>query len=271
MCIFFSFCTEPEHHGGQRFYFDWNYRSKHLKDENDSHSLIAKYYNLDEDICNKYEFNPLTKVFNIDQINSHVDDRIQAEDWVNRLDFKRIVGPLVIKPIVNPILLPMVAKPTEEQIQLLKSWASVWDSVRDSVGASVWDSVMDSVGASVVDSVWDSVGASVVASVRDSVRDSVGASVWASVRDSVRDSVGASVWDSVWSSVVDSVRASVMDSVRAYTSSFFDIQYKHDFSSCISLWEAGLVPSFDGETWRLHSGVKAAIVFAITDNELRAP
>ena len=30
MCEFFSFCTEPEYHGGQRFYFDWNYRSKHL-------------------------------------------------------------------------------------------------------------------------------------------------------------------------------------------------------------------------------------------------
>jgi hypothetical protein len=238
MCTFFSFCTEPEYHGGRRFYFDWNYRSKHLKDENDSHSLIAKYYNLDEDICNKYEFNPLMKVFEVDQVNSPVDDRIQAEDWVNRVDFKKIVKPLIVKPIVNPILLPMVAKPTEEQIQLLKSWASVRASVKDSVWDSVWDSVRDSVLASVWDSVWDS------------VRDSV----WASVRDSAWASVWASVWDSVW----------------AYTSSFFDIQYKHDFSSCISLWEAGLVPSFDGETWRLHSGVKAAIVFAITDNELRA-
>jgi hypothetical protein len=230
MCTFFSFCTEPEYHGGRRFYFDWNYRSKHLKDENDSHSLIAKYYNLDEDICNKYEFNPLMKVFEVDQVNSPVDDRIQAEDWVNRVDFKKIVKPLIVKPIVNPILLPMVAKPTEEQIQLLKSWASAWDSVWASAWASVWDSVMASAWASVWDSAW--------------------ASAWASVM--------ASAWDSVWASVM------------AYTSSFFDIQYKHDFSSCISLWEAGLVPSFDGETWRLHSGVKAAIVFAITDNELRA-
>jgi hypothetical protein len=243
MCTFFSFCTEPEYHGGQRFYFDWNYRSKHLKDENDSHSLIAKYYNLDEDVCNKYEFNPLTKAFKVDQTNSSVDDRIQAEDWVNRLDFKRIVEPLVIKPIVNPILLPMVAKPTEEQIQLLKSWASV----RASVGASVRDSVWASVGASVWASVWASVGASVWASVGDSVWASVGDSVW------------ASVWDSVWASVGE------------YASSFVDANYGHDFSSCVELWEAGLVPSFDGETWRLHSGVKAAIVFEITDNELRAP
>ena len=47
--------------------------------------------------------------------------------------------------------------------------------------ASVWASVRDSVGDSVRDSVW--------ASVRDSVR----ASVWASVGDSVRASVGDSV------------------------------------------------------------------------------
>jgi hypothetical protein len=238
MCEFFSFITEPEKNGGKRFYFDWNYRSKHLNDENDSHSLICKHFNLDEDICNKYEFNPLTKVFKVNQVNSPVDDRIQAEDWVNRVDFKTIVKPLIVKPIVNPILLPMVAKPTEEQIQLLKSWASVRASVKDSVWDSVWDSVRDSVLASVWDSVWDS------------VRDSV----WASVRDSAWASVWASVWDSVW----------------AYTSSFFDIQYKHDFSSCISLWEAGLVPSFDGKTWRLHSGEKAAVVYKITADELRA-
>lgn len=37
-----------------------------------------------------------------------------------------------------------------------------------------------------------------------------------------------------------------------YISSFFDIKYKHDFSSCIKLWERGLVPSFDGKIWRLH-------------------
>jgi hypothetical protein len=49
----------------------------------------------------------------------------------------------------------------------------VWASVRDSVWDSVWASVRDSVW----DSVWDSVGASVRASVRASVWDSVRASV----------------------------------------------------------------------------------------------
>src|SRR3990172_980183 len=58
------------------------------------------------------------------------------------------------------------------------TWAFVWASVRDSVGASVWGSVRDSV--------WACGGAS--------VRAFVGAFVWASVGASVRDSVWASVW-----------------------------------------------------------------------------
>jgi hypothetical protein len=86
---------------------------------------------------------------------------------------------------------------------------------------------------------------------------SVGASVWASVWDSVGDSV----WDSVWDSVGDSVLDSVGDSVGDYISSFFDIEYKYDFSPAIKLWDRGLVPSFNGESWRLHSGAKAKVVY----------
>ena len=74
------------------------------------------------------------------------------------------------------------------------------------------------------------------------------------------DSVRASVWDSVR----DSVWASVWDSVRAYFSSFFAINYEYDFSSAVKLWEAGLVPSFDGTTWRLHSGESADVVYEWT-------
>ena len=205
MCKFMSFCTEPENHGGQRFYFDWEYRKDNLSDSNDSHSTICEHFKLQEDVCNKYEYNPLLFTFEVDQINSRVDDRIQAEDWVRKLDFKKVAEPLIIKPIVNPFELPMVEKPTKAQIALLKKWASV----RASVGASVWDYV--------------------------------GASVWASV--------GASVW--------------------AYTSGYFNIKYSHDFSANNKLWESGLVPSFDGTTWRLHSGKDAKVVYEITAKELR--
>ena len=135
---------------------------------------------------------------------------------------------------INP--LQKIYKPTQRDIELLKDWASVWNSV----GASVWDSVWDSVGASVGASVGDSVGAS--------VRASVGASVW--------DSVGDSVWDSVW------------DSVGAYIGSLFNIwdgDYK--FQPAVDLWKRGLVASFDGKTWRLHSGKNAKIVYEWTKGE----
>jgi len=81
--------------------------------------------------------------------------------------------------------------------------------------------------------------------------------VVASVRDSVRDSV--------WYSV----RASVGDSVRAYASTFIDIQYQYDFSALRQLWNIGIVPSFDGKTWRLHSGKKADIIFEISRDKLQ--
>jgi len=128
---------------------------------------------------------------------------------------------------------------TEQEIELLKRWILVSASVRASVGDTVWDSVWDSVGASVMGSVWDS--------------------VW----ESVMASVGDTVWDSVW----DSVR----DSVSAYISSLFPNikKRKHidhpigenPFQPAIDLWHRGFVPSFDGKTWRLHTGENAEIVW----------
>ena len=214
MCNFFSFMTDPINHPAEYYYLDWEYRKEYLEaDDADSHSHICKEFNLREDTCNKYEFNPLTGKFFVDQINSERDDSEAAEKWARRLNYKEIVEPLVVKPIVNPLKLPKVEKPTDEQIGWLKEWASV--------RGSVWASVGNSVGASVRDSVWAS----------------------------VRDAVGDSVWDSVWASV------------WAYISSFISIEFKADFSSAVKLWEAGLVPLFDGATWRLHSGEKADVVY----------
>jgi len=226
MCQFFSFVTDPVGHPAEYYHFDWEYRKAHLDDDGvDSHSHICSHFNLNEDVCNKYEYNPLTKAFTIDQINSERDDSEAAEKWANRLDFKTIVEPLTIKPIVNPLDLPKVEQVTDEQIGWLKDW--------------------------------NSVGASVRASVRDLVGYSVGDSVGYSVGDSVRDLIGYSVGYSVWYSV----GYSVGDSVWSYVSSFFAIDFKHGFSSAVNLWNAGLVPSFDGTTWRLHSGERAAVVF----------
>ena len=202
MCNFFSFVTDPVHHPAEYYYFNWDYRKANLDDDGaDSHSHICAHFRLDEDECNKYEFNPLTGSFVVDQNTSERDDSDAAEKWARRLDFKTVVEPLIIKPIVRPLNLPEVKKVTAEHIQWLSEWASVRDSVRDSVRASV----------------------------------------------------RASVWNTV--------RASVWDTVYAYLSSFFAVEYEHDFSCAIKLWEAGLVPSFDGKTWRLHTGKDAHVIY----------
>ena len=144
---------------------------------------------------------------------------------------------------VHPFRLGTVT-PTDADLDLLRQWASVWASV----GASVWDSVRDSVRASVWGSVWASVWGS------------VWASVWASVVDSVWASVGASVGDSVWDSVWDSA----WDSMWAYIGSLFPgitdwrgVDHEpgvYPFAPAVDLWRRGLVPSFDGRVWRLHTG-----------------
>ena len=168
---------------------------------------------------------------------------------------------------VNPLLVERSGGATNTETGLLKNWDAVWGSVGNSVWYSVWGSVRDSVRGSVRGSVGNSVGDSVWCSVWDSVGNSVGASVW----DAVGDSVWGSAWDSVWGSVRDSVRGSVGGSVGAYISSLFPNISKwqgvdheegvNPFQSCIDLWLAGLVPSFDGKTWRLHAGKNAEIVF----------
>ena len=88
--------------------------------------------------------------------------------------------------------------------------------------------------------------------------------------------VGDSVWDSVWASVGDSVWASVRASVWAYCGSFFSLPRKawkhtdkipgegYPFQPAVDLWHMGLVPSFDGKTWRLHGGPKGEAVWAGT-------
>jgi len=231
MCKFFSFVGDG--YGNFKF-IDWETRRKWLEERSenfpDSHARILTHFKVPpkfQDRWSKYEYNPLTKQFTIDEpVEGH--DHEVARSWVEGLDFKKVAEPLILKEIVNP-LKGRAKKPLTKDIKNLEKWASV--------------------GASVGDSVWDL--------VRDLVWDLVGASVGASVGGSVRGSVWGSVWDSVRGSVWDSVE----DSVGAYLSSFFPISYPTDLSSGIELWNRGFIPSFDGTTWRLRSGKGAEVVY----------
>jgi len=163
---------------------------------------------------------------------------------------------------VNPL---KINKPFDKDkaLRLLREWVSVEGSVRDSVWDSVLGSVRDSVGFSVRDSVWDSVGFSVRDSVGFSVLGSVRDSVGGSVRGSVRDSVGFSVWGFIFCYV-----SSLFPNIKKWK--YVDHEEGiNPFQSGIDLWHMGLVPSFDGEFWRLHKGEKAEVVLKITREELR--
>jgi hypothetical protein len=200
----------------------------------------------------------------------------ETKAWDAWKEWKQVIYQFNYKEALKPVNpLSRKHKPTEQDIELFKRWVGVVGFFRASVGASVGASVRASVRDSVWDSVKDSVKDSVWASVRDSVWDSVGDSVWASVRDSVWDSVGDSVKDSVWDSVWDSVG----DSVWAYIGYMFpnikEWKYiktkdgEYPFQPAVDLWKRGFIASFDGTTWRLHSGKKAAIVYSILAQELK--
>lgn len=239
MCKFFTFSTDG---CDSRYYFDWPLRQSTkrgpVNSGPDSYASIAKQFKLPEDKLNKYEYNPLTKIFTVNQINCSVDDRLQAEDWVKSLDFKTIVESLIIKNIIDPFQTKTIPL-SQEHKGRLRECASTRNSTE--VSNSVSECVRLWVGGSVRISVWDS------------VRDLVGG--W--VRDLVCNSVRA-------------IDTRVMDSVLwAYAGSFFsikyasfrDIKYPIDISPWVKLWEDGYVPSFDGTTWRLHAGETAKIVY----------
>ena len=229
MCRFFSLNSDGK---GKIMYSDWEARKEYLAGKRqglpDSHTSIAYdhgYKGRAEDTLNKYEYNPLTKHFRADQLNTK-DDSKQVKRFCHRLDFKAIVPQLIIKPIVNPFIDRKALRMSKEDIELLRKW--------DSVRASVWDSV------------------------------------WRSVGRSARRSVGDSVWDSV--------RDSVWDSVRAYVGSFFDLpgwkgithkRGEYPFRPAVDLWERGIVPSFDGKTWRLH-GYEGKVLKEISSASLKS-
>ena len=113
---------------------------------------------------------------------------------------------------INPVSIRR--KVSAKDIENLKLWASVRDSV--------WDSV------------WDSVGASVRASVR--------ASVW----DSVCASVGDSVGDSVWAYI-----GSLFLGIETWKYNEHE-KGKYPFQPAVELWKRGFIPvKVDGK-WKLY-------------------
>jgi len=238
MCQFLSFITTKD---GRRLYAperrtpNCNY---------DSHSYIARRYNItDADEPNFYEYAPIGDRLDLDASPlNRVESLFDLQQWARSLPYDQITPELVIKSIIHPLEISR-GPVTEQEVLMLKKWQSV--------RASMMNNVVHCVHGSACDSVWG-----------------------ASVADSVRISVWRSLWDSIWRSVGGDVGDSVVDIVWAYISSFFNLpqwkyvdheKNKNPFQCCVDLWESGLVPSFDGTVWRLHSGENAEVVYESRD------
>jgi hypothetical protein len=145
---------------------------------------------------------------------------------------------LIYKPIIHPF---RDRKPprriTKKHIDLLKQWASVRDSVE--------------------------------IAVRSSAQSSVGCSIWFSIWSSVQ----VLIWSSVGDLTGPSSLSLAPFSVWAYAGSFFNLprdtwKYTdkikcegYPFQPAVDLWEMGLVPSYDGEIWRLHGGLEGKAIW----------
>ncbi len=202
----------------------------------------------------------------------HENRAYEAQKKWHKMVLAQINVKEALKPI-NPFLIAPPKRITDKHLDLLREWASI--------GASIGASIRDSIRASIRDSIRASIGDSIRASIRDSIRDSIGdsirASIWDSIRASIGDSIRASIGASIWDSIGDSIGASIGASIDAYIGTLFpkitdwkSIDKKkppfnkikgYPLQSTVKLWKLGLVPSFDGEKWRLHGGKNAKILW----------
>ena len=134
-------------------------------------------------------------------------------------------------------------QPTASDLRSLRKWVSVHESVRGAVSGLVLDTVYNSMGypgSILIDTVvWGRMGTA--------MRIAVGIPAWALGRAA---SVRAALW--------------------AYAGSLFPAitvwQRAEQLGPCPwdslrRLWLRGFLPSFDGVTWRLHSGKQATVVY----------
>jgi hypothetical protein len=69
--------------------------------------------------------------------------------------------------------------------------------------------------------------------------------------DSVRASVRASVWASFWAYI-----GGLFPSIKSWE---YVPNNPDPWRPLLNLWYSGYLPSFDGKTWRLHTGKKADV------------
>lgn len=183
--------------------------------------------------------------FSPDKWVFELDERIEPSWWTKSLEkpcfeahrqwleqLYSLVRLDEVRHLINSLTdIPERKKITKKDLEMLKEWSLVWELVRKSV------------------------------------MELVGESVWILVYKLV--------WNSGWELIVGESAERLLD---AYIGSLFRVHdWKHidwrkkpfnkigkgnyPFRSGEYLWRHGLVPSFDGTTWRLHTGPKAKVIW----------
>jgi len=114
--------------------------------------------------------------------------------------------------------------PTQVDIDNLNRWINIWDRSRDYRSSSIYSSL-------------------------DRFSGDIGGSINI-IERSIKEGFGDRL---------ENIATSVYE---VYIASFFDIEYEFDISPIDELFNRGFVPTFDGYTWRLISGVDLKVVFS---------
>jgi len=223
MCSFFSFLTSPEYHGGRKFYMDWNKRKKNLDAWSDSHSGIAKAFGLNEDFCNKYEYNPFTRQFWVDQINSQVSDEIQVQTWLEGFDFSRVIGPLMVKEVDNTRKI-LTEQDKIKAITLINQFIEK---------PHICDNYYVLFGK-----------------FRDQVMSTVGIPVYNVIVNSLISSLQEKLTKPTHNNLISS--APSWNSVIAYAASMCDTNYSTILDPLVELWDLGVIAYERDEVWTLY-------------------
>jgi hypothetical protein len=235
---------------GNFFHVEGDLREKNVRrffsdeEKNDSTSWLEKHFKKEEKDLRVYQYNPLSKKLILIKDNNEV-----VKKWCEELDWKKIYPRLIIKDVVNPFKVEK-RTPNEDDISNLKKWAKTRESLLNPL---VDKNVVYDANEKAIDHYINS-------SNKFHLVGNINTDEWFTVTSAITSNFSHKEWSEL-SSIFDSFEDSLYDYTNVYATYFFDFKFNYDYSSFHNLWNKGLVPSYDGTKWRLHSGEKAEIVW----------
>ena len=169
MCQFLSLVSDGQ---GHIYYFDHAARKDKVTDKRghayryDSHASIADYYGLDEDACNKWEYNPYADKLVLDMRNTQ-DDMGAVRRSIDALDLSDLCGNY---KAVRELLAEIKTMSWVDNHGPVPDGVQMYDT-RNAARNAVWnaavDAAVDAAGAAAVDAVWNAARNAAGAAVRN--------------------------------------------------------------------------------------------------------